>query len=127
MFDNDWDPLPVILNGDSEMSAEATWTIPAADSRAFVLTHPGPELLGGWIRVASSDTSLLKVVAVVRFYNGDALILESGVSAELPLKDHGGLRTIHHCGEVPLPSAPSIFDNRLSDRSLSYLCSEHRG
>jgi len=41
IFDNDWEPLPVIVNGESEMAGRATWIIPAEDSREFVLTHPG--------------------------------------------------------------------------------------
>src|ERR1051325_3729274 len=28
IFDDEWQPLPVILNGNSEMSGKTTWTIP---------------------------------------------------------------------------------------------------
>ena len=94
VFDNDWDPLPVILNGESELAAETTWTIPPEDSREFVLTHPGQALLGGWIRMATSEQTAIRVVVVVRFYNGDALILETGISTTLPKQDPTAFHTV---------------------------------
>ena len=88
IFDNDWEPLPVLLNGESEMSGENNWIIPADDTRVFVLTHPSELLIHGWVRLSSAEQSSIQVVTVVRAYDGDALVLETGASTSLQKRNN---------------------------------------
>ena len=123
IFDNDWDPLPVIVNGESELAGRATWVVPAEDSREFVLTHPGGALRGGWVRLASAEPSTIQVVVIARFYNGNALILESGVSTDFSRQNPSRYRTI----ELRMPPAPrrqkrlSIAPRRVPSLFSSFL------
>ena len=102
IFDNEWDPLPVIVNGESELPRPATWIIPAENSREFVLTHPGGALLGGWLRLSSEESSALQVIAIARFYNGDALILETGVSTNFSRQSSAEFRKVSWGAPLPL-------------------------
>ena len=61
VFDNDWRPLPVILNGESEMSGKTVWTIPPQDSRVFVMIHPSEAPIQGWIRMSSPEKSSIEI------------------------------------------------------------------
>src|SRR5262245_26835365 len=45
IFDNEWKPLPVLVNGETEMSGEQIWTVPAKDMSVYVLTHPSDSLI----------------------------------------------------------------------------------
>ena len=90
VFDNDWRPLPVILNGESEMSGKTIWTIPPQDSRVFVMIHPSEAPIQGWIRMSSPEKSSIEIQTVVRAYEGDSLVLETGANSsfeKLPSSD----------------------------------------
>jgi hypothetical protein len=92
IFDNDWEPLPVIVNDETEFSGQDTWTIPADDTRVFVLTHPSDSLIRGWVRLSSAEQASIQVVTVVRAYDGDALVLETGATAVLQKQNQAGIR-----------------------------------
>ena len=81
VFDNDWKPLPVILNGESEMSGKTVWTIPPEDSRVFVMIHPSEAPIQGWIRMSSPAQSSIEIQTVVRAYDGDSLVMETGADS----------------------------------------------
>ena len=81
VFDNDWRPLPVILNGESEMSGKTVWTIPPQDSRVFVMIHPSEAPIQGWIRMSSPEKSSIEIQTVVRGYDGDSLVMETGADS----------------------------------------------
>ena len=109
-FGNDGQPLPVALNGHAELSAEATWNVPAGESTLFVLTHPGEDLRAGWLQMNLSEKSVLHVTTIVRFYNSRSLIAEAGVQAS---PKHSGLSPYYKTAsarEIPLGDVKGIVN-----------------
>ena len=113
ILDNEWETLPVILNGESELTGKRSWTIPPDESREFVLSRPGEDLQGGWIRVSSAEESAIEVRVVVRFYNGDALILESGVAAAFLKQTPSSYRNVRLPQPLPAWHNPQNLRNRM--------------
>lgn len=80
-FGNDGQGFPVALNHDPELTAEATWSVPAGESTVLVITHPGEALRLGWLQINHSENSALHVITVVRLFNSQDLVAEAGAQA----------------------------------------------
>jgi len=83
IFDNAGDPLSVAFNGEEALTGKVEGTIPPQDSRLLLLTRSGDALHGGWMKLASTPDSDIQVEVVVQFYNGDSLIVQTGLSGSL--------------------------------------------
>lgn len=78
-IDNNGQPLPVALNGDSELKADTSLDVPAGASKLLVLTHPDDVFRAGWLQINLSEKSDLRVTVIVRFYNSSSLIAEARI------------------------------------------------
>ena len=81
-YDRHSRPLHLQVNDESALGVNATWTVPAHESRSIVLSHSIAAFETGWLLLRSSGESPPGVSAVIQLYKGQSLIKELPVHLE---------------------------------------------
>ena len=120
---NDWQPLPVRLNEESELAWQVQWSLSPQRSKLLFLTLPGNNFQAGWLRLKASSKTPIELIVVVQIYNGEYLFWTAGIQVAPGEEMLSSYRRIAYQGGSPARGLrnPSAYPVALSPGPVTAL------